>query len=236
MKALRTLFLLLVLANLLLYAYGQGHFGRSSAGREPERLDAQVFPERIVLLGHATLPEAPREKPAAPAPAAPVAAAPAEAGATEACKTLAGLTLEQALRVAELTRTRAEQVRLAQRVVEDSDSYWVFLPPAKNRQDLDERIAALKRLGIKDYFVIQDSGPNQLAVSLGIFRNEQTAREGLDNLQRKGVKGARFAPRETPGARVLLKLAGEPAALAALIDEALAAMPGLASAECGAAQ
>ncbi|WIM05154.1 MAG: hypothetical protein OHM77_10665 [Candidatus Nitricoxidivorans perseverans] len=47
----RTVFLLLVLANLVFFAWDQGYFGGQDEGREPARLSGQFQPERLRVVG-----------------------------------------------------------------------------------------------------------------------------------------------------------------------------------------
>ncbi|MDP2809674.1 MAG: SPOR domain-containing protein [Rhodocyclaceae bacterium] len=47
----RAIFFLLVLANLILFAWGQGHFGGQDEGREPARLSGQSQPEKLRVAG-----------------------------------------------------------------------------------------------------------------------------------------------------------------------------------------
>ena len=51
MQVLRTLFFLLVLGNLLLFAWGQGYFGAAGGSGEAERLAAQIEPGRLRIAG-----------------------------------------------------------------------------------------------------------------------------------------------------------------------------------------
>jgi hypothetical protein len=97
---LRVLLALLVLANVLFFFWARGWLGAAwpppgQSQREPERLAAQVRPERLVLLG----PDAARSatsaarSAAAPPPAAP-SAAPSTASAAAADAPAATLCLE----------------------------------------------------------------------------------------------------------------------------------------------
>ncbi len=73
---LRTLLVVLLLANALFFGWARGWFGAAwpppgHSEREPERLAAQVRPERFVLLGHdAARAAAATPRPAAAAPGA----------------------------------------------------------------------------------------------------------------------------------------------------------------------
>ena len=53
----------------------------------------------------------------------------------------------------------------------------------------------LNLLGVSDTFIVQESGPNQNAVSLGLFKTENRARILLGQLRAKGVENAGIEPR-----------------------------------------
>ena len=68
--------------------------------------------------------------------------------------------------------------------------YWVYLPPAESRAQLDRALAELAALGIGDYYVVQEATPWRNAVSLGIFKTEESAQTFLQSLRTRGVKSA----------------------------------------------
>src|SRR3954463_16200183 len=47
---MRAAFLLLLMANLVFYAWAQGYMGDTSSGHEPQRLNEQLRPESMQLL------------------------------------------------------------------------------------------------------------------------------------------------------------------------------------------
>ncbi len=201
MKAIRATFFLLVLANLLLFAYGQGYFGRAGSG-EADRLASQLEPERIRIVGKGQAPapvEAPREE----------------------CRAFAGLAAEPAQQLVDLLRGRDGQLQLAQRPLEEPTSWWVHIPPQSNRQQADKKAVELKELGIQEFFVVQEDGPNRYAVSLGLYKSAQGAKDRLETLQRQGVRSARIEARETPGDKLVVEARGT----AERLNKALAGLP-----------
>jgi hypothetical protein len=184
---MRTLFLLLLLANLAFFAYSLT--ARERALAESPITSLQVSPEKIRSLK-------PGEGAAASgnmlsgAPARAATAAPAvciEWGA------LAGPDVaraDAALAKLDLPET------LVQRAVTDAGGYWVYLPPVKSKAQLDRRIGQLAALGITEFFVVQDATPWRNAISLGIFRNEAAAKSFLEALRAKGVQSAVAERRE----------------------------------------
>lgn len=193
MKAIRATFFLLALANLLLFAYGQGYFGRAGSS-EADRLASQLEPERIRIVGKGQAP-APVEAPRAEAP-------------REECRAFAGLAAEPAQQLVDLLRDRDGQLQLAQRPLEEPTSWWVHIPPQSNRQQAEKKAVELKELGIQEFFVVQEDGPNRYAVSLGLYKSAQGAKDRLETLQRQGVRSARIEARETPGDKLVVEARG----------------------------
>lgn len=235
MRTLRSLVLLLVVANLLLFAAGGGLFGGSGSG-EPERLTNQLNPEKIRILqsGSAT---------AASTAESPTAAEQAGSGSqpesssaggsvASACRRFASLPRERAGRIADMARSRPGQIEAVQKSLEEPSSYWVYIAPQPSRQELDSRIDELKAAGISDYFIEQKAGPNHLSVSLGLFKTERMALDLRDKLRAKGISGARIAARESPTGRVSLELRGASADVDALLADVESAFPGLEAQQC----
>jgi hypothetical protein len=47
---MRLAFFVLLLANVLLFVWGQGYLGTPDDGREPERLSQQMTPEKLRIV------------------------------------------------------------------------------------------------------------------------------------------------------------------------------------------
>lgn len=215
MSILRLLFIVLLLLNLLALAASTGLLGVSAPRGEPERLTNQLNPERIRLHGEASAPQA-----AAPE-AAPVEAAPAadegagetgdgdgrsaESAAPPAATTarcvafdgLGGETADAVVRnfdIAELAvqRTGAEAIT----------GWWVRIPPDGTREYAERKGRELRALGVDEFYIVQDPGPNQYAVSLGLFKTEAAATQHLERLRKFGVRSASIGTRSTMVYRV----------------------------------
>lgn len=85
--------------------------------------------------------------------------------------------------------------KLSQRQVEREIGYWVYIPPLRNRAAVNRKIAELKALGIREYFVVQTSGSWLNAISLGVFKTRDAAQHFLQVLNTKGVRTARVGER-----------------------------------------
>lgn len=47
---MRVVFLMLLIANVLLFFWGQGYLGQQEAGHEPGRMTQQLAPEKLTIV------------------------------------------------------------------------------------------------------------------------------------------------------------------------------------------
>jgi hypothetical protein len=190
-------FMLLVLANLVVFAWQQGVFGDlPEAGREPGRVARQIEPERIRVLEPrevSALKERAREQKArdgATGKAAP-AAATVEISAAP-CLEFGDFAGEAAVRA----RKRLDALNLANRLVELNVElpgwYTVFIPPKPTRAAVEVRAEELRRAGVKELLVIADNSPMRFGIALGSFRDQDLALKHLEDLRNRGIKDARM--------------------------------------------
>jgi hypothetical protein len=215
---MRVLFLVLVLLNLLALASARGWLGTSPPQGEPERLSNQLNPERIVLrtdesgmadtsraplqqLTGDTQPTAGESTPlitgqeaAAAEPSAPVI--------DESCIAYGGLTEPQAETLVQTALAGRSELRHERKTSTTPSAWWVRIPPGGGREGAERRVAELRMLGIDDLFIVQEPGPNQFAVSLGLFKTEAKAQQHLAYLQGKRVRTASVTARSTTVHRI----------------------------------
>jgi hypothetical protein len=211
---MRVLLFLLVFANMLFFAYGQGYFGQKSSP-DAHRLEKQVNPERLRLLWPPG--EAPDDGDASPEIAAqpaappPAPAASSSAPVADACIRINGLVPDMAVQLA----GQATILRLKATQIEAANGWWVFIPPQPDRAAAEKKAGELTQLGIRDFFITNASGDTpQFAISLGIFSGEEAARRHLEELRAKGVRSARVGPRRLDKAQQNLEIQGDPLTVA----------------------
>jgi SPOR domain len=197
---MRTLVVLLVLANLTLFGY---IWLDSGAGGERVRLSQQVQPEKIKLL----------------TPQQVAALGPAKvASLADVCVEWGPMSDADRARA----QTRLEPLDLGklvtQRKVEVIANYWVFIPPLANKAAVDKRVADLKAQGVRDILPVE-LGPQRLAISLGVFRTEEAAQARLEALQAQGVKTAKVGPRAQSAQQTVLVVRDPPAQAMARLKE-----------------
>ncbi|THF61256.1 SPOR domain-containing protein [Pseudothauera rhizosphaerae] len=211
MPILRLLFLILLLLNLLALAASTGLLTMDEPRGEPERLTNQLNPERLRLVNGRDVP------PPAAAPAETTA--PAAQPDNQACIAFDGLGNDTADEV--VHRFDAPAFTVRREGAEAIISWWVRIPPDGTREFAERKARELRGLNVTDYYVVVEAGPNQYAVSLGLFKSENAANQHLERLRARGVRSAGIEPRratlhhvEVRGAReaVDARLAGLPAA------------------------
>ncbi|MBI5912483.1 MAG: SPOR domain-containing protein [Betaproteobacteria bacterium] len=214
---MRTMFFILVLANVAFFAFAWSGGGAEANG-EAQIIGQQLNPEKIHLL----VPEqvsALTRKPEPPKLATVCLEWGAFAGADAA---RAGQALEPLGLGAKLT----------QRKQEDVAGFWVYVPPLASRQAATQKAGELKRLGVDDYFVVPDDPKWRNAISLGVFKTEEAAKARLDALRAKGVKSATVGAREAQPGKTYFQVHEANSTLVAKLNELKQGFAGTEVREC----
>lgn len=207
MSPLRTVLLLLLLANLTFFGYTRLD---STGGGEAVRLADQVQPDKIKLL----------------TPQQVAVLGPGKVAA------LADVCLEWGpIAEGDRARSLAELEPLAlgrlltQRRIETSTAFWVYLPPVTNRADAERRAAEVKARGIGDVSIV-DNGPQRHAVALGAFATEDAAKARHADVVRLGATNARVGPRQQVVVSTLFVIRDPQAPVIARLRDLAPAYPG----------
>jgi hypothetical protein len=219
----RIFLLFLIAANLALYGYEAGAFGTVVRdGHDPQRLAQQIEPERIKLIDAD-----------APASSSVVAsAAPVASGRTLACIEFGGFNADETRRLEQALVPLDLGSRLSVRHADDQATYIVYLPPFKTKADADHAASELRRIGVTDFFVIQDPGPFHLAISLGIFHSEEGAKGLATTLSQQGVKNAKTGERSSTIAKSYYQIRPADPVLMAKLGELKSQFPNQDLHEC----
>lgn len=194
---MRTLFLLLLLANVVFFAWSR-YVSPPEASADPAPLTRQIEPEKLKVVAPAELP-----------PPSPLGARPAAVSVGAKCIEWGSFTVADAPRAEKALEALALGPRLGQRRTEEQAGWWVFIPAQTNgRSGAIRKATELKSLGVNDYFIVQEEGPHRWAVSLGVFRTEEAARARLAALRGQGVRSAQVGARETTVPKVWLQVKG----------------------------
>jgi len=175
---MRAVVFLLVVANVLLFAYARLERAAQSEGG---RLAMQVEPERI-----------------RPMTAQEVAAlAPSKVASTTCVESLEWgpfADAERARAEADLQPLALGRLVSLRPVVSDASSYWVNLGGLGTRVAAERRAAELRGQSIADLSVVEYPR-GQFTVSLGVFRSEGAANARAETLTARGVTGTQVEPR-----------------------------------------
>ena len=210
---MRTVFFLLVLANLGFLAWS--YFGAGPTLSESQLVEQQLNPEAIRLLSAEQVAALAAQRPRPP-----------PKPAVAACLELGAFNPGDVARVQQALDPLALGPRLSQRRAEEIASYWVFMPPQRDRQAANQKAAELRKLGVEDFFVVQEDPRHRYAISLGVFKTSEAAQSRLAELRAKGVRTAKVGPRETPVHKIYFTVREVPDALAAKLNEVRQSFPG----------
>ena len=241
---LKFFLVVLIVANAALAALNAGYLEPwIASGHEPQRLQQQINPEKIRLIKEpptssapiSAAVRAPVSAPSVPvdaiaassvAPLATPAATPSPTNAAQAvaCIELGNFSEAEAGRLHAKLRDIVTADRLVQRRVADPSSFMVYIAPQGDTAGADRKVGELRRLGVRDFFVIQTEGDLRNAISLGIFKTRGAAETHLAELVRQGVRSARIIGRGESAAKIAFQLRG-------LDDATVAAAAKLANTE-----
>ena len=145
------------------------------------------------------------EAPVPETPPAPQAAA--AAPVPTSC--VAWSELSEAQADALMRRLRGSGASAERSKIETPSSWWVRIPPQGSRERAEEQAQALRALGVRDLFIVQERGPAQYAISLGVFKTEPRARQMLTELRAQGVRNAGVEPRMSTAYRIQAQLTAD---------------------------
>lgn len=135
---------------------------------------------------------------AASAAASPVAAAvekKTEKPDRAVCIEIGNFNAEEAKRFMMQLKTAGLDDRATEHNVHEVVSSIVYIPPQPDREGAEKKAGELQRLGITDFYIIQDNSPLRWGISLGVFKTEEAARNHLAALSLRGVRTARIGQR-----------------------------------------
>lgn len=222
---MRLLFGILLLLSVGFFSYMQWGGALTGSAKNGQSL-AELNPEKIILLDKPVAKQMPDSavipvKPiiavsapvvsstpalvsaavpaSAPIPTAlPVAVTtpPAKAIVVKACMEWGEFSATDLVRSEkELARLKLGD-RLAQRTVEYASGYWVYIPPVGSKEAVNKKIAAIKAAGLEDYYVVKDSRQWYNAISLGVFKTAEAAKNYQAAIRKKGIRTAKVGERK----------------------------------------
>ena len=219
---MRTLFLILALANAAFFAYSWLGVG-AEANADAQIIAQQLNPEKIRVLAPEQVSALTRKSDATK-PDAPKAAG--------TCLEWGALQGGDVARAAQALEPLGLGAKLTQRRQEETAAYWVYIGPLASRQAASVKTGELKRLGVDDFFVMPEDSKWRNAISLGVFKTEEGAKARLESLRARGVKTAASGARETQSSKTYFQLHEANATVTAKLNELKQGFAGTEVREC----
>ncbi|HSH85919.1 MAG TPA: SPOR domain-containing protein [Methylophilus sp.] len=209
---MKRLFWILLLLNVVVFAY----FKRDALSPEVSSLKPEIHPEQIKLLNASAVETYPKRT-VAPAQDTSLIASPQPDekttsnasvpetntdGKKEPVKTaetrpvVAGTCYEwssfNTARVNEAVNL-AQQLEIKTQVGQtvygpENIRYWIYKPPMASAEAAQTKADELRKLGVEDFFIVQDDPKWRNAISFGVFRDEKLADKLMEDLKAKGVR------------------------------------------------
>ena len=239
---LRLLFFFLIAANGAFLAFRMGYLDSVlPAKSEPLRIANQLNADKIKLI--------PVSKPSTPTPVV-TASALASAKASSPAASAAASTPEKPKKLIACTEvgdfatpdTKKFEARLAEmtlgdrqtrRSIQDVATHMVFIPPQGSKEGAEKKAGELKRMGVSNFFIVQDSSKLRWGISLGVFKTEAAAKKYLLSLNKQGVRSAKIGARSVSNTRVAYVLRDLDANNLKTLGKIMADFPAQKSRECG---
>ena len=196
---MRAVFLALLAANLLLFAWSR-YFSADETAADGVVLRPSD-PEKLKIV-------------------------PPAAAAAPGCLEWGSFTVAEYSRAEKALEPLALGPRISQRRLEETAGWWVFIPSQASRSGAFRQAAELKAMGINDFFVMGEETDIPWALSLGVFRSERAAAARLAALRELGVRNALAGKRDTVVPRVWLQVKGVDPALEARLRDTARQMEG----------
>ena len=191
---LRFFFWILLLINGLLLAYNFGYLGNWSFElHEPQRMKMEQDADRLQLLSAKAaiaLNEPPVEK----------------KDDTIACLEVGNFSQTELTSFEDKLKPLSLGDRQAKTTIAEVASNMVYIPSLGNKDNAEKKAAELRRIGINDFFIVQDQTDMRWGISLGVFKTEEAAKAHLVNLNNKGVRTARIGPRTVSAKKFVYQL------------------------------
>lgn len=171
---MKILTFLLVLINILFFAYSQGQTGNSD-NVDALRPKQQLNPELVVVLSSGKPP-----------------------GSSNSASCLAWpqLSKAQSEQSAQAAVKASGQDNLTRSIEAlNAEQWWVMIPPQSSALEAQKKGDQLHELGITQFSIVHDGSAQQNALSLGLFESEAAASAYLSGLQTAGVRSAKISKR-----------------------------------------
>lgn len=196
----RTIFLILVFLNLAVFAWiYTTNDERVLAGREPERVKAQMAADHIRLID------------ATQTGASSVAAnslPQLSVVAVESCVAYSGVTVAEARQMASALTEKSTAIRAVVNPLAQRPVFEIVINGLAARAQVDTKLAELKGLGFEQGITVRSSDEKHFSLLLASFSEKSAADEAKKELTRKGVRSAQVVGQKSPADMATLDVHG----------------------------
>jgi hypothetical protein len=208
---MKRLFWILLLVNVVVFAY----FKRDALSPSISSLKPEIHPEQIKLLSASALETYPKRAVAPAEDTSLIASPQPDAESSEntrsepkqaenkapvkpqethkpepvACYEWSSFTMARVNEAVSLAQQLNIKAEVNQTVVgQENVRYWIYKPPMASAEAAQTKAEELRKLGVEDFFIVQDDPKWRNAISFGVFRDEKLADKLMEDLKAKGVR------------------------------------------------
>jgi hypothetical protein len=197
---MKFIFICLLIANAFLFALVQGYLaGPIAETRQPQRLLQQENSQHLKLISMET------------------AMLSTKGNAALACVEWGPFDAAELAKVEAKLNSLSFGNRASRQSAQDTAT-TVFIPSLGSKERAEKKAEELKVLGVNDFYIIQDQSDLRWAISLGVFKSEEAAKQLLARLVSKGVRSAKLGTRTVAKDEVDLVFKGISASEKASLD------------------
>ncbi|MBC3873220.1 SPOR domain-containing protein [Undibacterium flavidum] len=217
---LRFFFWILLIVNALLLALNFGFLGKwSGEEREPSRMKLEKNADKIKLM-------------TANAAQDLIDAQTKKVEPALACLELNGFTTADSKSFDEKINSLSLAARLTRTELAEVATNMVYIPSLGSKDAADKKAAQIRKLGFTEFYIVQDQTPMRWAISMGVFKTPEAAKAHLANLQKKGLKEAKLAPRTVSAEKINYRLQDLSPEEKQTVDQIKVAFASVQSHEC----
>ena len=223
----RTIFLLLVLLNLMAFAWIYFSAGaRDSEGREPQRLKAEMAADRIRFAPLAD---------AADLSGAALSSSATAVSAAEAvvCRAFVGANADEAQKISRAWIAKLPDAAITLAPVVPPPLFDIVITGLATRTAAETKVSELKKLGVANAVNIRADDDKHFSLLLDSFAERKAAEDALKSLGKKNVRSVTVIERKPGPEKSAIEVRGKEAVLKKLSELAAAAKT-LSPAACAA--
>ncbi len=186
---LKFILICFLIINACLFAIWRGYLVNPVLeARQPQRLQEQKNAEYLQLISHTVATAS------TPYTKLNVSDFPNVSSDVEvpACLLWGPFSMKESKQVESKLNAQSLGNKHSRQYVLETVSTRVFIPSLGSKEAANKKAAELTALGVKDFFIVQDSSDLRWGISLGVFKSEKKAKQLLKTLADQGIRSAQL--------------------------------------------